>query len=193
MLTTAEKDPKFPPNETAVLAVRMQLGKCLRALGEYEPALNTFSSILKEKEASLTVQEAAAYTYQSRGQIEGPQWFERAIHGGHRLRSTGENRIWGWLKISQVAARAARTDPKYRDTFFEARLNVARCRYLAAMKTTGAAQQQNLAKAKQGILSMVQLYPKMGGEPWRSEFDALLKDIQKAAGEKPVGLTPETM
>jgi hypothetical protein len=189
MLAAVAKNPKYAPNVTAVLAAKMQLGECLHALGEYEPALSTFSSILKEKETSLTVQQAAAYTYQSRGLAEGPQWFERAIHGGHKLRSTGQNRIWGWLKISQVAARAARSNPKYRDIFFEARLNVARCRYLTALKTTGAAQQQHLAKAKQGIQSMVQLYPQMGGEPWRSEFDTLLKEIQKARGEKPAGLT----
>jgi tetratricopeptide (TPR) repeat protein len=189
MLAAANTDPKLAPNANAVLAVRMQLGRCLRALGEYEHALNTFSSILKEKEASLTVQQAAAYTYQSRGQAEGPQWFERAIHGGHKLRSTGQNRIWGWLKISQVAARAARTNQKYRDTFFEARYNVSRCRYLAAMKNSGRARQDDLAKAKQSINSMLQLYPKMGGEHWRSQFDALLKEIQKASGEEPIGLT----
>jgi hypothetical protein len=122
--------------------------------------------------------------------VEDVKWFERAIHGGHRLRSTGENRIWGWLKISQVAARAASTDPKFRDTFFEARLNVAGCRYLAAVKSEGAAKQQNLAKAKQSILSMVQLYPELGGERWRGQFDALMKQIQAEAGEKAVGLSP---
>jgi hypothetical protein len=148
-----------------------------------------FSSVLKERETSLAVQQAAAYTYQSRGQAEGSEWFERAIHGGHKLRSTGHKRIWGWLKISQVAARAARTNQKYRDTFFEARYNVSRCRYLAAMKSTGAVRQNGLAKAKQSIHSVLQLYPKMGGEHWRSEFDTLLKDIQKASGEEPVGLT----
>jgi tetratricopeptide (TPR) repeat protein len=181
LIEAAAKDPKLPPSETAVLAVRMKLGECLRALGQYEQALNAFSAILKEKESSLVVQRAAAYAYQQRGQAEDSKWLERAIHGGYRLRSTGENRIWGWIKISREAARAARADPKYRDTFYEARLNVARCRYLAAMKQNGASRQQDLAKAKQSIQSLAQLYPDLGGERWRGEFEALLKQIDSAA------------
>jgi hypothetical protein len=180
LLEAGVKNPKLPPTDTALLAVRVQLGECQRALGEYQQALDTFSAVLKEKESSLAVQRAAAYAYQERGEAEDAKWLERAIHGGYRLRSTGENRIWGWLKISQVAARAARADQKYRDTFYEARLNVAKCRYLAAMKQSGAARQQDLAKAKQSIQSFAQLYPDMGGDRWRGEFQALLKQIDAA-------------
>jgi tetratricopeptide (TPR) repeat protein len=188
LLEDAGKDPKLPPNENSVLAVRMQLGECLRALGEYAQALDTFSAILKDKEASIVVQRAAAQTYQERGQAENVQWFESAIHGGHKLKSTGQNRIWGWLKISQVAQRAAQQNPQYRDTFYEARANIARCRYLAALKQKGEARKQNLSKAKQGIQSLAQVYPDIGGQRWRGEFDTLLKQIQTAAGEKAVGL-----
>jgi tetratricopeptide (TPR) repeat protein len=188
LLADAAKDPKLPPTETSVLAVQMQLGECLRALGQYAPALDTFSAILKDKEASIVVQKAAAQTYQERGQRENAKWFENAIHGGHKLKSTGQNRIWGWLKISQVAQRAAQQNPQYHDTFYEARANIARCRYLAAMKQKGDERKQNLNKAKQGIQSLAQVYPDMGGEKWRVEFDTLMKQIQTAAGEKAVGL-----
>jgi tetratricopeptide (TPR) repeat protein len=189
LLDDAATDPKLPPNETSVLAVRMQLGECLRALRQYKEALDVFSAILKEKEASLVVQRAAALTYQERGQAENAQWLENAIHGGHKLKSTGQNRIWGWLKISQVAQRVSAADAKYRDSFYEARANIARCRYMAAMKQSGDAQKQGLAKAKQGIQSLAQIYPDLGGEKWRSEFDEIMKQIQRAAGEKPVGLS----
>lgn len=136
------------------------------------------SAVLAKKESSLTVQRVAAYTYQDRGLVEDAKWLERAIHGGHRLRSTGENRIWGWLKIAQVASRNMQADKKLRDTFFEARLNTARCRYHAALKGEGAAQQQHLAKAMQSIQSLAQLYPELGGEQWRGDFESLLKEIQ---------------
>jgi tetratricopeptide (TPR) repeat protein len=179
-LLAAAQAPDFAPNANAVLAAKVQLGECYRALGEYQRALDTFSGVLKDKETSLTVQRAAAYTYQQRGQLEDPKWFERAIHGGYTLKSTGQNRIWGWLRISQVAARAARSDEKYGDTFFEARLNMARCRYLAAMKTSGAARSENLSKARQSIQSLAQLYPDLGGDTWRGQFQALLKQIQTA-------------
>jgi tetratricopeptide (TPR) repeat protein len=180
LLEAGAKNPKLPPSETAMLAARVQLGECERALGQYQQALDIFSAVLKEKESSLAVQRAAAYAYQERGQAEDAKWLEHAIHGGYRLRSTGQNRIWGWLKISNVAARASRADQKYRDTFYEARLNVARCRYLAAMEKVGAARKQDLAKAKQSIQSFAQLYPEMGGERWRGEFQALLTQIEEA-------------
>lgn len=189
LIADAAKDPKLPPSETSVLAARMQLGECLRALGEYKQALDTFSAVLKERESSLDAQKAAAQTYQERGEAENPRWFEHAIHGGYQLKSTGQNRIWGWLKLSQIAARLARSEVKYRDLFFEARYNIARCRYLAAIKHDGDERKRDLAKAKQSIQSVAQVYPDLGGEHWRSKFDAILKAIQKAAGEKTSGLS----
>jgi tetratricopeptide (TPR) repeat protein len=180
LLSAASSTRDYAPDDNAVLAAKVQLGDCYRGLGEYQKALDMFSDILKGREASLTVQRAAAYTYQQRGETEDPKWFERAIHGGYTLRSTGQNRIWGWLKISQVAARAARSDEKYRDTFYEARLNVARCRYLSAMKSSGTTRAENLTKAQQSIQSLARLYPDLGGEAWRGQFQALLKQIQSA-------------
>jgi hypothetical protein len=35
---------------------------------------------------------------------------------------------------------------------------------------------------------MLQLYPELGGPHWRVEYEKLLKQIQKAAGETPSGL-----
>jgi tetratricopeptide (TPR) repeat protein len=188
LLEAAAADSNYAPGDNALLAAKLHLGECYRELGEYELALNTFSSILKEKETSLSVQRAAALTYQERGENENYQWLERAIHGGYQVKSTGKNRIWGWIKLAQVAERAARTKATYRDAFFEARLNATRCRYLIGMKHQGADREQHLAKAKQSIRVMMQLYPNFGSERWRSEFDALLKKIQTAAGKEPVGL-----
>ncbi len=108
LIKEAANDPKLPPSDAAVLAAKMQLGECYRALGQFDKALDSFSEILKEKEASLAVQRAAAMTYEERGQREDPKWFENAIHGGNKAKANGQNLIWGWVKISTVAARAAR-------------------------------------------------------------------------------------
>jgi tetratricopeptide (TPR) repeat protein len=179
LLDEVAKDPKLAPSESAVLAVKMQLGECFRALGRYGDALDTFSDILRDKEASLAVQRAAALAYQERGQREDAQWLERAIHGGYKVKATGRNRIWGWLRISQVAGRAAQSDPKFWDSFFEARFNLSKCRYLAAIKQSGDERQQDLARARQSIQSLAQLYPKLGGEQWKPQFDRLTRDIQR--------------
>jgi hypothetical protein len=34
----------------------------------------------------------------------------------------------------------------------------------------------------------VQLYPDVGGNNWRGKFESLSKQIQRTAGEQPVGL-----
>jgi tetratricopeptide (TPR) repeat protein len=179
LVDDAAKDPKLAPNETSLLAAKVQLGECLRALGEYDKALDLFAAILAEKEASLAVQRSAALAYQQRGQREGAKFLEAAIYGGYKNEKTGQNRVWGWLRISQVAARASGTDPKFRDSFFEARLNLSKCRYLAAMKQTGDERKQDLDKARQSIESLARLYPDLGGERWKPQFDALLKSIER--------------
>ena len=51
------------------------------------------------------------------------------------------------------------------------------------MKQTGDARRQNLTKAKQSIQSLAQLYPDLGGDRWKPEFDQLMKDIQREEGK----------
>ena len=179
LLKEAAENPKMPPNDMSVLAVKMQLAECYRALGQYQQALDMFFDVLKQKETSLAAQRAAALTYQERGMREDPKFFESAIHGGYKSEKNNQNRVWGWLKISTVALRAARTDKTFKDTFFEARYNVSRCRYLAAMKKLGDARKKDLATAKDGIQSFGQVYPDMGGEKWKPQFEKLLKEIQQ--------------
>lgn len=182
LLSSATAASSPPPNEEAVLLARKQLGDCQRQLGQYKQALDTYSAVLKEKESWLAVQHAAAMTYQQWGKAGDAKWLERAIYGGYRLKSTGKNRIWGWLKLSQVADRASQSNPKYRDTFFEARLNAARCRYWVGLKSEGAEREQHFATAQQILRSMEQLYPNMGGERWKKQFDQLTAQIENSAG-----------
>jgi hypothetical protein len=138
----------------------------------------------------LDVQTAAAETYQEWGVAEKqPARIENAIFGGRRVPSTGKNRIWGWQKLAEIAAKAARSNPKYKDVFFEARLRIAEARYLVAQLLQGTARKDQLDKAKQNIRAMVQLYPDLGGDAHREKYDALLKQIQREAGESsPSGL-----
>ena len=185
----AEQDPSSLPSPLAGLAIAKQLGECDRELGNYQQALDAFSKVLADRESQLSVQQAAARTYQQWGEAGGGAGkLERAIYGGYKLRSTGKNRIWGWLKLALVAESAARSNPKFADAFYEARLEAARCRYLVGTKSTGAEQQKDFATAKQSIRSMLQLYPELGGEHWKSQYEDLLKQIQQAAGEPPSGL-----
>ena len=183
------------PSPTANLAIAKQLGECYRELGEYQKALDAFSEVLAEQESQLTVQQAAARTYQRWGEAGGGvKKLERAIYGGYQVRATGKNRIWGWLKLALVAERASRSDPKYADVFFEARLEAARARYLIGTKTEGADREKNFATAKQSIRSMLQLYPELGGERWRGEFESAAETDSKGGGrdaERALGVCGE--
>jgi hypothetical protein len=188
LLKEAEKDPGVASSPAAVLVVKKQLGESERQLGNFKAALAMFSAVLQEKEAELSVQRSAAYAYEGWGETEDPKWLESAIQGSDKIRGTGKNRIWGWLRLAQVAEKASRTNPQYRDTFFEARFEAARCRFLAAAKASGDARKQQLDTAKQNIRSMLPLYPDLGGDTWRAKFDDLVKLIQKMAEDAPVGL-----
>jgi hypothetical protein len=135
----------------------------------------------------LDVQRDAAYTYQLWGG-EDARRFENAIFGGRRLKSSGENLVWGWIKLSRVAAQAARQDAKYRDWYFEGRLNAARSRYLSALAAKGGERTDQLHKAKDAIRALYQIYPELGGPERRGEFEELLSQIQTALGEGSAGL-----
>jgi tetratricopeptide (TPR) repeat protein len=180
LLDEAAKNPKAAPSETAVLAAKMQLGQSYDALGQFDKALDTYFEILQVKEQTLAVQRAAALAYQDRGQNEDFKFFDSAILGGYKTKETGENRVWGWLKISQVTDRAAATNPKFKDAFYEARLHLSKCRYLAALQQKGDQRKQSLTKAKQSAQSFAQLYPELGGDRWKAEFEQLMKDIDQA-------------
>jgi tetratricopeptide (TPR) repeat protein len=172
-------NPKLPPSKAALANAKMQLAESFRALGQYQEALDMFSEVLFERETSLEVQRAAALAFQERGQKDDPKWFAQAILGGYKLKTTGKNRVWGWQKISELAQGPGRKDTTFRDAFFEARLNIAKCRYLTAMKMDGDARRQELSRAEHDIQSIAILYPELGGEKWKPQFDELLKSIKR--------------
>lgn len=188
LLDLAAKDPSAPPSPNSVLAVRMQLGNALRALREYGPAIDMFAKLLAEREMMLDVQKSAAYTFQEWGQNEDPTYFDNAVRGDRSSLKTGKNLIWGWARLAGIAGRAARSQPKYRDLFFESWLNVATCRYQAGKQATGGQQKKMFASARKTIKSLARQYSDLGGKSRRADFHKLMQNIQKSEGAKPIGL-----
>ena len=113
------KDATVAPSPAAILIVKKQLGECNRQMGDYKEAIAMFTAVLQAKEAELSVQRSAALAYQGWGETDNPKWFENAIQGSDKNRTTGKNRIWGWLRLAIVAERTSRTNPQYRDLFYE--------------------------------------------------------------------------
>jgi hypothetical protein len=119
-----------------------------------------------------------------------------AILGSNPDRKTGENTIWGWGKIANVLhgqVRRADLSPEqqadYRNWFHEARYQMCVCRFrhaLAEKEQTERKKQFELTKTD--IALTYQLYPDLGGNDWKPQYVALLKNVQKELGESQAGL-----
>ena len=126
-------------NADAALAVKARLAKSLRNSGKPKEALTMLIDVLKIKPLLLDVQKEAAYTYQAWGK-ENPNYYLIAIGGGKgappgSVGVLGDDAgvVMGW---NGLAARTQR-EPKFRDIFFEAQYNAAKCRLLQAQDAEG--------------------------------------------------------
>ena len=179
ILAAADKDGSFAPSQAAVLEVMVRRAECLRELDRYREALDLLAATLQENQNLLEAQKVAAYTYQQRGERQDARWYVRAWKGGRADKQTGENRIWGWAKLAKIAMR----HKQYRDVFFEARYNVALCRFRYALSHEPAAREADLRRAADDVRFTAQLFPSLGGQRWRGKYDRLRKDIQAELGK----------
>ncbi|MFK8112697.1 MAG: hypothetical protein AB8B91_10855 [Rubripirellula sp.] len=168
------------------LVVQFQLGRGQRLLGNYKDSLDIFTKLLAKKPTMLDAQVEAAQAYESWAGVVPAKFagaaYRSALNGG-RPDAKKQNVIWGWGKISLMANPSR--NPKYRDTFFDARYHVALCRFLQGKATKN---KQAVEKAITDITTIHTLYPDMGGRERHAKFNALLKAIQKEAGKQPTGL-----
>ena len=169
------------------LSKRFQYAQALRLSGQYKTSLAELEAILKKNQMMLDAQIEAAVAYelwageQKTAKIAS-RVYNAALSGG-RPAANGKNVIWGWGLISkQTNGKAA-----YREKFFDARYHVGLCRYLEGKKL---GDKKIMAQAIRDITQIEALYPDMGGAKQRAKFDALLKEIQKAVGDRPTGLKP---
>jgi len=114
----------------------------------------------------------------------------RAILGARPDKAkNNKNTIWGWGEIARMTAPTGSGSNQYKDQFHEARYNLALCRYNYAVAHKDTAQKkENFQRAKTDIAMIAGFYPDLGGDKWKAQYDTLLKSIQKALGERPLGL-----
>ncbi len=176
-----------------VPSIRLRLASVYRELGRWEEALGHVDWILSDprRQNSLDAQIQAAEILQAAGEkssdaAASTRWLREAIAG----RKNGGGVAWGWGGIANRLARQA-ADPRAADArtkFFEARLNVVRCR-LALLAKAGQERAKLLEMATNDIAITYRLYPDLGGDAFRAQFDALLRRVQKERGEaSPRGL-----
>jgi hypothetical protein len=194
----AEAEPTFMPEKYLPL-VQMRLAKAYRGADDYEQALALLSGILKEKPNVLDLQFESAYTYQelaASNPKKNGKYFRYAILGGQ---SEGMGQIWGWNALaSKIRSQQERlrtsgdtaAAEKYDQRYHEARYNSAYCAYsLASAAGSDSEKKRLLNIAKQGMWSVYAIVdPQFGGGEWKAKNERLLRDIQSALGEAPLGL-----
>lgn len=185
MLDDARKDPKYAPRPDDILALRKQLGDCLRAQRKFDDALKQYEGILKQKPNKPDLQRSVALMLQEWGKHERSlDKLNDAVRGA-MPQTNNKNLVWGWLRLASTINRAKqrvadnpRLAARYNDLFFEARLNVAKTRLYAAQISSGEDKQKFLQSASDNIKSMERLYPDLGGAQWKRAFTQLKKEIE---------------
>lgn len=186
-----EQTKRFEPS------IRYKLAELYRVIGKYDEALENIAWILGDPARVNWIdgQFEAARILQAAGTAAKDSTTARklltdAIVG----RKDGSATLWGWgglgnrLSRKAVVPEDADDDArKSSEQFFQARLELARCRKAIAEKQpTG--RDDALAKAQRDIEVTYRLYPELGGDEMRAAFDALLKQIQKDLGKPADGL-----
>ncbi|MCA9219939.1 MAG: hypothetical protein KDA71_06395, partial [Planctomycetales bacterium] len=178
--------PGWLPQPQYKLQIQLQVAAINRRIGKYQEAVNSLEAILKDNKMVLGVQLEAAKTYQewAGDSRANPKMYELALGGAREDEKSGEKLIWGWIKLSKMTANKE----QFADAFHESRLNIARSYLEYAQRSQGADQQERLDRAKRAIEFTAKLYPEMGGEKWKPQYDQTLRQIQSKLGEKQVGL-----
>lgn len=173
-------DPKMK------MQVQMRHAMTLRQMGQFNAAMDIFEAMLKEKPTMLDVQVEAALTYQQWAEApEKEELYRRAIQGGREDAKSGKPTVMGWNRLSRLVYQY----PKFRDTYHEARYNMALCNYSYALRLKSSDDKKKyLGYAKDGIEYIQKLHPDMGGAEWYAKYDALLRRVQRELGEAVVGL-----
>lgn len=174
-------DPKME------ILLRMRTANCKRKLGDCSGAIKDFEEILKTSPMMVNVQVEAARTFQECGLNSGdPKLYFRAIMGGeNKVAGKTEGIIWGWGAIARKTANNA----TFKDTFMEARYNLAVCRYRIGKLEKNAAKQKEYFEGTEKDIRNVSIVDReYGGENWRPKFEALARDVQRDLKKKQDGL-----
>ena len=189
-----EEISKFEPS------IRLKMSALYGELGKWDDAQGHLDWILSDpkRQNSLDTQIQAAELLQAAGEksadkAKADQYFKEAIVGRKSGGANGKPAVvvWGWGGIANKLARQAfsGSDEKSleaRKKFFNARLNVAKCR-LARAEASASDRQKLLEMAVNDIRITVRLYPELGGPSMMKQFEKILKEIQKLMGSKTNG------
>jgi tetratricopeptide (TPR) repeat protein len=187
ILGKAEADDKFLPNPKVKPAVLQQLAVSYRDVGKFADAAKKFREILVVSPGLISVQMEAAYNYQAWAgySAEQAKYYNSAVMGYTDPKSK-KLIIWGWKPMADKIAG----DQRFEQQFYEARYNLAVCRFKYALskESKDPIRKKLVDMARLDVELTAKLFPDLGGDQWRQKFDVLLKNIQREAGDVPKGL-----
>jgi hypothetical protein len=190
IVKASKADEKFAPNPDALAAAQMQMAGCLRRVGEFGQALSVLGELLRERNGLPKAQREAALTYQAWGE-QKPGAYRYAIRGDDFVKqSDGRTMqvVWGWGGIAKKVGAKMDDNPAYRDLYYEARYNLAFCRFQYAMSKEGQDRTAQLNQTQRDIMIDYKLDPELGGKQRCEQYDALLKKVQRLLGDREAGL-----
>ena len=163
---------------------RLKIASLAGQRGVFDKALLSFEEILGNNAARLAVQVEAAKLLELWARQPGREGKYLEALGGVRKTGQPQPTIWGWGRI----ANRTSNNPKYINTFHEARLHVAECRLAYSATKQGADKEKLLKDAVRELRITQKLYSDLGGEESKARYDEVLKRIQAAQGQAAVGL-----
>lgn len=167
--------PDLPPQLATQIQVRT--ADVMVQLRRFAEALAVIQQVLAGNASALNIQVEAARALQNWGS-EDPSKYAQAIAGI----DTPQSKIWGWGKI----ASATQSHPQFRETFYEARCELARCQFELAKSKSGNEKNRLMAEAQRTLEMTGQLYPTLGGPQWSGRYNTLLNQILAAQGKPPI-------
>ncbi len=166
--------PNVPPKTRTQIRVRQ--AAVLTKSGQYEAALKILEEVLAENPKAINVQVETARLLQIWGKRD-PGIYNQAISG---IGAPNSN-AWGWGKI----ATATQPHKLFRETFYEARYELARCQLELALTKAAADKEKLLAAAYRTATQTKKLYPTLGGVGWTNKYNELINRILVAQGKQP--------
>ncbi len=166
------------------LLLETRLAIVYRERGDHAAAMAQFERILRAENNQIFVQVEAARTLQSWGNAGETAAYLKAILGDQLDPKTQRNFVWGYGRIARLVAGKAQFD----ELFYEARYELAVCRYQYALRQPTHERKEVLAQAESDVLMTAKLYPQLGGPQRKSQYDTLLSDIQQSLGKRLTGL-----
>ncbi len=168
--------------EDVAAQIEIKRAKVRRRLGRHKDAIDALEKVLAARNNLISVQIDAAQTFQEAGAFGSNKLYELAIRGG-RPDAAGKNVIWGWERISKVAAgqmqRNDDTRAQFAEMFFEARWNIARCRVMQASRAAGQERATLVSSGLRAIKITEGLYPELGGPTWQTKFAAVRQELEE--------------